>query len=94
MCVSVCECASVSVCVQFDTWAAKTNIGIFLSGNLDLGLEKSWVLDQILTGGGGGGGGGAAERQNPPMFKGDERTRQAPCLRKLSLWRPNGHTTQ
>ena len=31
MCVSVCECASVSVCVQFDAWAAKTktNIGIF-----------------------------------------------------------------
>ena len=30
----------------------------------------------------------AAERQNPPMSKGDERTRQAPCLRKLSPWRP------
>ena len=29
MCVSVCECASVSVCLPFDTWAAKTNIGIF-----------------------------------------------------------------
>ena len=38
VCVWVCIC----VCLQFDTWAAKTNIGIFLSGNLDFGLEKSW----------------------------------------------------
>ena len=28
------------------------------------------------------------ERQNPPISKGDERSRQAPCLRKLSPWRP------
>ena len=38
----MCECVSVSVCLQFDTWDAKTNIGFFLSGNLDFGLEKSW----------------------------------------------------
>ena len=47
---------------------------------------------------GGGGGWGywtkfwrgcaAGERQNPPMSKGVEPTRQAPCLRKLSPWRP------
>ena len=30
----------------------------------------------------------AGERQNQPMSKGDERTRQAPCLRKVSPWRP------
>ena len=44
MCVSVCECASVSVCLPFDTWAAKTDMGGGggLSGNLDFGLEKSW----------------------------------------------------
>ena len=30
----------------------------------------------------------AGERQNPPMSKGVERTRQAPCLRRLSPWRP------
>ena len=28
--------------VQVVTWAAKTNIGISLSGNLDFCLEKSW----------------------------------------------------
>ena len=44
MCVSVCECASVSVCVWFYKLThgpQKQILVFFLSGNLDFGLEKS-----------------------------------------------------
>ena len=57
---------------------------------------RLWLISNrhSLQKGGGGDwtkfwrGCAAAERQNPPIFKGDERTRQAPCLRNLSPWRP------
>ena len=44
MCVSVCECASVSFCNWFYNLihGLQKQIFFFLSGNLDFGLEKSW----------------------------------------------------
>ena len=44
-CSFVCLCVSVRLCLSFYNFIhglQKTNIGIFLSGNLDFGLEKSW----------------------------------------------------
>ena len=44
------------------------------------GLDQIWRLTGVCA--------TAGQRQNPPMSKGGQRTRQAPCLRKLSPWRP------